>query len=223
MMARTLAECLPEYILHLKSREANGLVRRGKIFKRIVEGKINKFDGLRRFYSLTDTNSYSAYVADWMPLFTPIEKYMWEEIRHKGLPFFPQFPIGRCFADFADPVRKIVIECDGAAYHVKERDAKRDRFMSDLGWTVFRISGSDCNRIIENPWETISAEQLERDSSEAMAIVANWAMNTADGFIASLREVVYRKSNPVEEPEAGAFYWVACDVLNKRLCEGCDG
>ena len=46
-----------------------------------------------------------------------------------GLPFYPQYPIGKYFVDFADPVKKIVIECDGKKYHQdKEKDKRRQRY-----------------------------------------------------------------------------------------------
>lgn len=83
-------------------------------------------------------------VADWAILFTPIEAAIWSDIRCYGLPFWPQFPVGRFIADFADPLRKIALECDGAAYHDSKRDRMRDAEFEKMGWTVYRIPGRDC-------------------------------------------------------------------------------
>lgn len=83
-------------------------------------------------------------VADWAMLFTPIEAAIWSDIRTYGLPFWPQFPVGKYFVDFADPVRRIALECDGAAYHDPAKDARRDAALEKMGWTTYRIPGRDC-------------------------------------------------------------------------------
>lgn len=76
---------------------------------------------------------------------TPIEAWLWGDIRAYDLVLYPQYPVGRFFVDFANPVAKVAIECDGAAYHQdKAKDAVRDRELLDLNWTVYRITGSDC-------------------------------------------------------------------------------
>ena len=51
----------------------------------------------------------------------------------------PQLAIGKYFADFADPVKKIVIEIDGAEWHDKEKDKIRDKDMNELGYKVIRF------------------------------------------------------------------------------------
>lgn len=90
-------------------------------------------------------------IADWAPMFSPIERMTWGEIRQAGLPLLPQFSIGPYFADFVSPTVKVVLECDGAEFHDAAKDAKRDRFMADLGWTVYRATGAVCNRILTHP------------------------------------------------------------------------
>lgn len=84
------------------------------------------------------------YFVDWTLFLTPIEKRIWSLIRTYGIPMFPQYPVGRFFLDFGDPVRKIAIECDGAKWHDPKKDKKRDTELSDLGWKVYRIQGSEC-------------------------------------------------------------------------------
>lgn len=83
-------------------------------------------------------------IADWVRIMTPIESAMWHEIRSEGLPFWPQFPVGKYMVDFADPIRKIAIECDGAAYHDSSKDGLRDKALEQMGWTTYRIPGRDC-------------------------------------------------------------------------------
>lgn len=86
----------------------------------------------------------SPYFVDWLPIFTHIEVDAWNAIRRLGLPFYPQYPVGRRFVDFGDPVTGLAIECDGAAWHDKVRDAERDAELADLGWTVKRFTGRQC-------------------------------------------------------------------------------
>lgn len=87
-------------------------------------------------------NEYVPYMVEWSRIFTPIEEDCWFSIRTLGLQMFPQYPIDRYFADFADPWRKWVIECDGKAFHNAAKDRQRDQAMEELGWTVTRLPGS---------------------------------------------------------------------------------
>lgn len=81
----------------------------------------------------------------WRELMTPIEQAAWEALQAGGMKFYPQYPIGRFFVDFALPAAKAVVECDGAAFHRDwAADGERDRQLESRGWTVFRITGSDC-------------------------------------------------------------------------------
>lgn len=76
---------------------------------------------------------------------TPIEDWLWTHIRACDAVLYPQYPVGRFFVDFANPVAQVAIECDGAAYHTdKAKDAARDAQLRAMGWAVYRISGSDC-------------------------------------------------------------------------------
>lgn len=76
---------------------------------------------------------------------TPIENWLWQDIRQANAVFYPQFPIAGFFADFANPKARVVIECDGRDYHLdKTKDAARDQRLGELGWTVYRITGSQC-------------------------------------------------------------------------------
>lgn len=76
---------------------------------------------------------------------TPIEQWLWSDIREVGAVFYPQWPAAGVFLDFANPAAKVAIECDGRDYHLdRAKDAARDAKLAALGWSVFRISGADC-------------------------------------------------------------------------------
>jgi len=76
---------------------------------------------------------------------TPIESNLWACIRSVDAVFYPQYPIGRFFADFCNPVAGVVIECDGAKWHQDtEKDAKRQAVIEAEGFTVYRITGKQC-------------------------------------------------------------------------------
>lgn len=156
---------------------------REKLFQIALQNDNRRWKAIRDIYKTIDTGAYSAYPVDWTLLFSPIESAAWGAIRYLGLPFWPQFPIDRFFADFADPNKKIVIECDGKDFHDPLRDEKRDSEMNALGWTVFRISGADCKRIIEDPWEEFSILKYEGQRSAAENLVFEWATKTVDGLV----------------------------------------
>jgi len=85
----------------------------------------------------------SPYFAPFADYMTPIERAVWGEIRCYGLPFYMQYPVGRRFVDFGDPVEMVAIEVDGAAYHTPEADAKKTEEIMNEGWILFRITGKD--------------------------------------------------------------------------------
>lgn len=76
---------------------------------------------------------------------TPIEAWLWADIRDANAIFYPQYPVGRFFVDFANPKAKVAIECDGAAFHLdKAKDAARDAKLAEMGWRVYRAPGWLC-------------------------------------------------------------------------------
>ncbi len=139
-------------------------------------------------YETTDLSTCGPYPMDWVSMFTPIELVTWGEIRGYGLPFWPQYPIGPFFADFADPVTKIVIECDGAAFHQdKASDARRDSYMAARGWSVFRISGADCSRVLSRPGEIFENYGYDwQDDKRSIDALRRWYLQTVDGLISAI-------------------------------------
>lgn len=83
-------------------------------------------------------------IANWLMIFTPIERAAWSDIRCLPFSVWPQYPVGKYFVDFAIVHKRIAIECDGAAYHNQEKDAARDAELMKMGWSVVRIPGRDC-------------------------------------------------------------------------------
>lgn len=92
--------------------------------------------------SWEQSNPYD--IADWMNIFTPIERAAWSDIRDLPFSVWPQFPVGKYVVDFAIVHKRIAIECDGAAYHDAARDSARDAELLKMDWYVIRISGRDC-------------------------------------------------------------------------------
>lgn len=76
---------------------------------------------------------------------TPIEAGLWHDIRAESLVLYPQYPVGRFFVDFGNPVWKVAIECDGKRWHTDhERDQRRQAEIEAMGWRVYRIGGAAC-------------------------------------------------------------------------------
>lgn len=115
---------------------------------------MNQFDAVRFFYKDSGPKILASPKNEWaVPPYswdifiqmTPIEQQFWEVLRQENIVMYPQYPVGRFFVDFGNPVAKVAVECDGREYHKdKEKDADRDRELNDMGWTVYRITGSDC-------------------------------------------------------------------------------
>ena len=68
---------------------------------------------------------------------TPIEDWLWQDIRQANAVMYPQWPVNGVFLDFANPAALVAIECDGAAFHQdKEKDRRRDEKLEALGWRI---------------------------------------------------------------------------------------
>lgn len=127
----------------------------------------------------------SPYCAiQWAELFSPIEESTWQSIRSFGkAPFYPQYPVNNYFIDFGNPKVKVGIECDGKEWHTdRERDRKRDVDLLNEGWMIFRISGSDCNRVIPEYHHRFDYDNRECD----VADVLRQFYKTVDGLIKAI-------------------------------------
>lgn len=146
---------------------------------------MNNWKAIKRFYELWNPEIFAQRRDEWamdpyewdngMLRFTPIEDWLWADMRDNGAIIYPQYPVGGVFVDFANPVAKVAIECDGAAYHQdKEKDRARDARLNALGWSVYHITGSDCRtQYDEETGELGTAFKFVRDICSTHGISRN--------------------------------------------------
>jgi len=82
----------------------------------------------------------------WHPTkMTNLERKIDEIISEWGITYHLNYMVGRYFIDFAFPEHMIGIECDGEYWHrnTREREAKRDAWLSSCGWTIIRLSENE--------------------------------------------------------------------------------
>lgn len=127
------------------------------------------------------------YRVDWGRLFTPIESLAWGEVRNCRVRMFPQYPAGRYFLDFADPRNQIALECDGKQWHDEDRDRRRDAELFEMGWCVYRVTGAECVRIVQPPWEY----QEYHGEDPPDECLRRWYMQTVEGVCESIEAVHY--------------------------------
>jgi very-short-patch-repair endonuclease len=141
---------------------------------------MNDFQGIKALYRAKDSdirrvgaNRYGADPYCWSGLvdMTPIEYAMWCDFRSLGIVMYPQYPVGKYFVDFGNPVAKVAIECDGAAYHTdKAADKSRHKKIESLGWNVYRFTGRECNEVTE---EVYGDDETTYGRLRAIAAVHN--------------------------------------------------
>lgn len=121
----------------------------------------DRFRAVSKVYAMQPDHltDYDPYIVDFSRMMTHIEEPVWYSIRSLFLPFYPQYPARGYFLDFADPNKKIAIECDGARWHNAARDAKRDASLHRNGWEIIRIPGWRCLKHEDHPE---SAHQIIR-------------------------------------------------------------
>lgn len=153
-------------------------------------------------FKLGKRQGINPYFIDWLPFLSPIEEIAWNSIRTQGVPLYPQFPLFNYFIDFANPGLRIGLEIDGKDFHDEQKDRERDYYLSEYGWKIFRVKGTETNAPYRLP------EELD-ESDDKDAEIDNWLMNTSDGVIASL-DKVYFLQHPIE------YYNVALKSLDKH-------
>ncbi|MBB1599505.1 endonuclease domain-containing protein [Variovorax sp. UMC13] len=127
---------------------------------------------------------------------TPIEAWLWADIRDANAIFYPQYPVGRVFVDFANPKAKVAIECDGAAFHLdKAKDAARDAKLAEMGWRVYRAPGWLC------------ATEYDRDTGTP---------SKAGQFV---REIVERHRLARVGTDEWVPIGVSADAAYRKMCE----
>lgn len=141
---------------------------------------------IMEYYEKYPGKYYSVNELDWPNIFTPIESLAWYEIRVRpGIVMYPQYPAGKYTIDFANPHLKIGLEFDGARYHDIDRDRKRDTELYDMGWTIYRIKGSE----IHNTELEDRLSDLDVDEDEYEKLYAKWLKSSGSGVIESIRAI----------------------------------
>lgn len=163
----------------------------GQRFSRIREHYRTELPRMMAEYERTGRMHFDPYRLDFTADMTPIEASVWSDIRCAGLPFLPQIPALNYFIDFADPFQKIAIECDGKEWHDAEKDAKRDARLAEDGWTVYRIPGHKCKRLLKLPTDLLAdKEHAGYTEDEALRLVTphaiEWFANTSEGIVAAI-------------------------------------
>jgi DNA helicase-2/ATP-dependent DNA helicase PcrA len=96
-------------------------------------------------------------MAEHKTIFTPIEEQLLHTLEAHKLSYQPQVRLGRYTVDFlvgtAD--NRVIVECDGRAYHSAEKDSERDKVLALEGYPICRFSGSDIYGDVEKCIETI--------------------------------------------------------------------
>lgn len=166
----------------------------------------NKWNAIRHHYAKIGSRIMSAPKNEWacdpylwdagqnMIFMTPIETNFWADSRDADLILYPQYPACGFFLDFANPVAKVGIECDGWAYHQDvERDAKRQAVLESHGWTIYRITGRECN---ENWCEETGKPPAGRLLADEI------------GFIHGIKRRVKADSQPVRIGDLAKEAWI---------------
>lgn len=93
---------------------------------------------------------------------TDAEVLLWSRLRRRyqgGYRFRKQHPIGPYIADFACIAEKLVVEVDGDTHGDDDAiayDARRDGFMRERGWRVFRITNEDVFKRLDDVLDDIA-------------------------------------------------------------------
>lgn len=160
------------------------------IFKQNKEIYENLIPKWKEEFEKTGNMNYDPYSKNWIAEFTPIESSVWIDIRSIYIPFYPQVPACGFFLDFANPFKKIAIECDGQEFHDKERDSIRDKKLAADGWIVFRIPGHECNRVLPEPWDR---EFYDESNPIKESDISKWFNETSTGVIYAINQVYFRR------------------------------
>ena len=77
---------------------------------------------------------------------TPVERRLWQALRKyqlRGVKLRRQMPLGPFIAGFYCPGARLVVEVDGISHIDSPNDAIRDKWMTEQGIRVFRVSNFD--------------------------------------------------------------------------------
>jgi very-short-patch-repair endonuclease len=194
----------PRFSFNERIDKCSNVFERQKVFKDYYD--YNYAEIMRRAVT---GHWFDSYGIDFTKYFTPIEYDAWCVIRAKKVILYPQFPVLNYFLDFGNPYLKIGLETDGKNFHDPVKDKIRDTNLLKDGWKIFRVSGSEANRIIEIPDPSYSQEDYE----EAKRLELN---TTVEGVIEALYQVYFRKKDKIDYQYYGEC--ITC-LNNHRLAD----
>ncbi len=110
-----------------------------------------------QIFTLLDRSNYQFASPDFLGLslhktvFTPIEEKLLKALEKHQLSYQPQVCIGRHIVDFVVDIQKakIIVECDGRAYHDPARDHERDKVLAMEGYSIRHFSGAEIYADVE--------------------------------------------------------------------------
>jgi ATP-dependent DNA helicase UvrD/PcrA len=184
------------------------------------------------------TSPHFLSLAEHKTVFSPIEEKLLRALEAHKLSYQPQVRMGRYTVDFLVGVndRKIIVECDGKAYHDAARDAERDKVLALEGYPICRFSGSDIyadvDKCIEMIRKTLTSKtdslymldgDLDPSQHAAIKRVNGPIRVLAPAGSGKTKTLVNRilhlrnQGIPAEKILALAFNKKACDEMQDRL------
>jgi very-short-patch-repair endonuclease len=109
---------------------------------------------------------------------TGVEARLWSKLRDRrldGLKFRRQVPRGPYIVDFLSDEAMLIVELDGSQHAEPSNisaDARRTRYLEDLGYVVVRAWNVEINRNLSGVLETIFAAASARRNTPSSALRA---------------------------------------------------
>lgn len=153
--------------------------------------------------------TFTAYETGLEEYLSPIESKLWQDIRQADLPMIAGVPAGPYWLDFADTDRRIAIEADGQRYHDADRDKRRDADLQSMGWTVFRVTGAECHRVLPCRAEL---RLLDMGEDEIEQAERRFYLTTSEGVCRAIACLLYR-----DDHEHPAERWMVETLVMHNL------
>lgn len=219
---KSAAQVKAELLLYLERMEKF----EGNLYFESSDNYFYKLNAIRNYYKCHNeeiikwqqchpNSFYRAYPYDWNIVFTPIESLAWGSIRCKGnIPLYPQYPALSYYLDFGNPLKKIGLELDGKDYHNIEKDKKRDKELSEWGWKIYRVSGSQMNKT--NYTSYYDSEINDYEEGDYKNLIRDWIYNTGDGVIEAIKVIHFNGNVPIMYDLSDWFKALCLETLNNH-------
>jgi DNA helicase II / ATP-dependent DNA helicase PcrA len=111
------------------------------------------------------------HLAEHKTIFTPIEEQLLAALEAHKISFQAQVRFGRYTVDFLVGAEnnRVIVECDGRAFHSADKDSERDKVLALEGYPICRFSGSELYGDVEKCIETIQ-QTLNYKTSPSYAL-----------------------------------------------------